>query len=729
MKIYNYSNIKSSKSCIKIYADNATINYIEDNARRMGVDVQTVVDLIIEARYKGIKERVKTNIKIDMDAETYELRKQLEAAKSLPAEQVVYFKGYKITAGDASRILNRMNQEFNKPNKRQLALFEASEEAQPEPQPEPQPQPEKQPEAKQKPQATVAVPDSLLEEYTRTGCTLGRINNTKYMQRVNITSLWGDISFLYKGSRRGAFEEVKKQFDSFKCATTNGNKLLLYFDLNESAELVATAEEFETEGLRQAAAFWHLSRSTFAPLPLALPAACVHDSMTSTPTIKKADNKPLQSKKRLNWDDIPEEEKHPEPEFYKNLRQIARDYNQECIEAYRFSADTVTDNLKTNPNGWRNYEPGMFLNLEDCGLKMDGANNIGGAIETMVESEKHIKPCLSMIEKIIDCTDEDLQLFSYTDGLPEGCAAGGHRCDDDEVLKKAKAAMYDKYLTHDERRAAERKYYSYFFTLVTMYRSPNYCLFIDAEGYTWSRYILFLPTWRTMYADDLKAAQLKEQQRQEEEAAEQLIAETNELLKYNADCDRLRPYMVADLSTLELNDRQGRQNGRRRNIMAVLRHFFPGYKFSVKYRWATQNEIEIFWIDGPQEEEVEKCCNWSIFCDRWQSFDGMTDCWEYGSRKYTTFAESYGGGSLFAISFNRSFSAERTKENEETARVFLESCGVNPITGIHMTKKEFPTVCAAIAEHFGRPVADWLHNWSNIDTYALSRSIMATNAD
>ena len=47
--------------------------------------------------------------------------------------------------------------------------------------------------------ALVAVPDSLLEEYTKAGCTFGRVKDTKYIQVVRVASVWGDITFLYKG--------------------------------------------------------------------------------------------------------------------------------------------------------------------------------------------------------------------------------------------------------------------------------------------------------------------------------------------------------------------------------------------------------------------------------------------------------------------------------------------------------------------------------------------------
>lgn len=593
----------------------------------------------------------------------------------------------------------------------------------------------------QKP-APLAVSPELIEKYCGAGCTFGNINKTKYIQRVNVVSPWGNIIFLYHGTRAGAFSEIKKQFPGFVKDWSMGNTLYLYFAAAEDniegaeidrAEVVARCEQLDAARLTASVIAWHIRLTAFAPLPLALPAIGTPDT---TPATTAATPSPV--KKSVNWDELTEEERHPMPAFYTDLRDLARSHNQECAATYRLAAEIIDDSLTKNPDAWRDFIPGMFLNLDDCGLKMDGANHIGAAISEMVYSDQPkawndgksgVTPRLCMIEKIIDCTDEDLQLFEYNNDLPEGCALGGGRCDDDEAQARALARMREKYIMPKEREAAEQKYYSYFFTLVTMYRSTNYCVFIDAEGFSWCRYLLFLPSWRTMYAADVQAAVEKEQRRQEEAAADRLIEETNALLKYNADCDRLRPYMVADLSALQLNDRQGRQNGRRRNILSALRHFFPGQKFSVKYRWSSHDEIEITWTDGPTQEEVENCCNWSIFCDTWRHFDGMTDSTSTGDRKFTNFAQQYGGGFLNEISFDRYYSESRSEAAKATARDILAAHGIAPDSGAHQTTDEYPAIWNDIANRYGRHVADWLHNWSWLDTYAISRAILANNAD
>lgn len=451
------------------------------------------------------------------------------------------------------------------------------------------------------------------------------------------------------------------------------------------------------------------------------------DLTACAPASQKTEQKPTTpSVKKFNWDDVPEDEQHHEPDFYKGIKKIAEESKMEYIDAYKLSADSMAEVMNEQPDVWRGVVPGVFLWLEDTGLKQDSAQNIGGVIDEFVYcngKKDYLHKRLAMVEKIIDCTDEDLQLLKYCDELPEGCSRGGGRCDDEEAQARALEVMQKT-----NSKAAREKYYSYWFTCVTMLRSKNYCVFIDAEGYTWCRYVLLLPSWREMFADEVQKAEEAERQRKEAEAADEFLQEVKAQMAYTADCDKIRPYMVADLSSLELHDRQGRQNGRRKNIMAVLRHYFPGQKFGVKYRYASHNDIEISWIDGPTVEEVEKCCNWSIFCDTWRHFDGMDDSWDYGSRKFTEFAEKYGGGQLDRIEFERGFNSSRRAEVEEHVRELFTACGVE-VHEYHQSTAEFRQIVSAVHQQYGQQAADFAGRYYWLSVCDVARAIMYTNAD
>lgn len=729
MKALYYSNKKSPKNAINLLIEEREFNYIKDCAKRMQVDIQTVIDHIIETRYNYIKSAVPGPDKSETDKETHELRKKLKEAAAMPDGEKIQFKGYTFTTGkEAARLLCNLNKQFKQPSKNQLKMFESEAT-----------------EATEAVEAAEAVtpsskknnvvPSELLEAFTGCGCTLGRCKNTKFMQLVRVSNCGNDINFLYRGSKRGAVDEVKRQFAGFVDAFIDcGGRLNLYYNQSTTPEIVATFKEYNAEELASAAMAWQVEKNCFAPLPLALPAVTIQDSDTASDTATEAQaetvtpsNQKTTPIKKFTWDGKSDEEKHPEPANYKTIKNFAEQQKSPYIDVYEAAAQITDEVLNKKTDAWKELEAGFFLHLDDCGLKMDNAANISGVIENMVFSDQrgYTDKNLCMIEKIIDCSDEELQLFPYTHTLPENCALGGCRCDDDDDAAKAREMM----IKHNTE-ATNKNYYRYFYTLVTMLKSPNYCVFIDAEGYTWCRYVLLLPSWREMFADDIEIIAATERQRQEEEAAAKLVEEANEILNYQKDCDRLRPWMVVDLSAYELNDRKSRQNGRRRNILAALKHFFPGQKFSVAYKWASHDEIEISWTDGPTIEDVKNCCNWSIFCDCWSSFDGMDDSWDYGDRKYCDFAQQYGGGYLNEINFDRNFSAARTDAANAAARDLLVSCGVpSTANGVHHNDDKYMQVWNAIANRFGKYVAEWLNAWSWLDTYSISRSIMANNAD
>lgn len=166
--------------------------------------------------------------------------------------------------------------------------------------------------------------------------------------------------------------------------------------------------------------------------------------------------------------------------------------------------------------------------------------------------------------------------------------------------------------------------------------------------------------------------------------------ELKKQLKYKSDCDKLRPYMVADLSHLPLNDRTGRQTGRRRNILAALAGLFPGQKFGVRYAYGSQkSDVEIYWTDGPTVAEVEKSCNWSVFCDSWQRLDPYTDYVDRGTRQFIDFAEQYGGGYLDCITFSREYNTFFFNECREYANSLFESLGLDPRGKYHRDTEEY----------------------------------------
>lgn len=129
--------------------------------------------------------------------------------------------------------------------------------------------------------APVAVPVELVERFTGAGCTFGKIGKTKYMQRVNVASPWGNIIFNYYGTRKGAFEEVKKQFNGFIDCWQCGHDLCLQYTTGANAEVVARCQQLDAEKLHRSVIAWHIRLTCFAPMPIMLPtpkAASVTDN-------------------------------------------------------------------------------------------------------------------------------------------------------------------------------------------------------------------------------------------------------------------------------------------------------------------------------------------------------------------------------------------------------------------------------------------------------------------
>ena len=116
------------------------------------------------------KEPIK---KSDTDKKTFALRQALELSqyKEDPTE-ICTFEGYTWRAGDAVSLLKAMNSEFNKPNKKQLAMFAAADAEQPAapvvdtPEPEPMPEPTTAADAEQPVAPVVDTPEPEPETTT-----------------------------------------------------------------------------------------------------------------------------------------------------------------------------------------------------------------------------------------------------------------------------------------------------------------------------------------------------------------------------------------------------------------------------------------------------------------------------------------------------------------------------------------------------------------------------------
>lgn len=91
------------------------------------------------------------------------------------------------------------------------------------------------------------------------------------------------------------------------------------------------------------------------------------------------------------------------------------------------------------------------------------------------------------------------------------------------------------------------------------------------------------------------------------------------------------------------------------NLRVMLKHEFPGVKFSVKKRNGSDS-VDIAWVDGPTSEQVEKLAK--LFQGR--TFDGMTD---YEDFVDSDFIDLFGG--LGYIFMERTYSDEIVEREKE----------------------------------------------------------------
>jgi hypothetical protein len=87
-----------------------------------------------------------------------------------------------------------------------------------------------------------------------------------------------------------------------------------------------------------------------------------------------------------------------------------------------------------------------------------------------------------------------------------------------------------------------------------------------------------------------------------------------------------------------------------KNIRIELKKAFPTIKFSVRTdKFSGGNSVDVEWTDGPTTKQVESITSKY----QYGSFDGMTDCYNYGSRLWN---EVFGGSKY--VSERRNFSED-----------------------------------------------------------------------
>lgn len=298
---------------------------------------------------------------------------------------------------------------------------------------------------------------------------------------------------------------------------------------------------------------------------------------------------------------------------------------------------------------------GGFFWADNSGQKCDGGKGLFDELHALtfcIHAED--KPArLCYVDEIINVSEEEFTRPSLADELVQARELkGGFRSDDvpDEEYMAA---------TSDPEKLAT------FYTVGALVVSPSgkYYL-IDAEGYSYARYIYVPIEWPTLFADEVEHIKEEEKAREAEAARQAAKAKVRRLAEYRVRCDKWA-HLMRDVRPLEADKKITNKqiiNARKANILAMCRAAFPGIKFSLKVRHGWGADFDLSWTDGPTEEEFNEKTDLDLFCSRRDTFNGWDDSTDVIYSEFTDFARFTMGSNSGAIDTAREMSDEAREE-------------------------------------------------------------------
>lgn len=211
--------------------------------------------------------------------------------------------------------------------------------------------------------------------------------------------------------------------------------------------------------------------------------------------------------------------------------------------------------------------------------------------------------------------------------------------------------------------------------------SGKYC-FIDSEGYSYARYILFGEDFKTLFAEEITAEQSKKEARDKAAKEAEEAAKAARQADYLARCERWAGLMVPVAKYEEAekaagwNDKKAArklQSVRRSNILAMFKAAFPGVKVSIRKNNGWGKDWMLTYQDGPTLEKLKEITDFELFQDTRDVHDDFADYWTSEKLEFAAFAKKYmgnWGGNGIAI--------YREKSDEMKADLLAKVCEVVP---------------------------------------------------
>lgn len=304
---------------------------------------------------------------------------------------------------------------------------------------------------------------------------------------------------------------------------------------------------------------------------------------------------------------------------------------------------------------------GGFFWADNSGLKCDGGKGILDELHALtfyIHAED--KPArLCYVDEIINVSKEDFARPELADELVQSHSLkGGCRSDD------VPDAEYMAAINDPEKLAT-------YYTVGALVVSPSgkYYL-IDAEGYSYARYIYVPIEWPALFADEVEHIKEEEKAREAEAARQAAEAKAQRLAEYRERCKKWA-HLMHDVRPLEADKKTTERkliNARKANILAMCRAAFPGVKFSLKVRHGWGADFDLSWVDGPTDEEFNEKTDLDLFCSRCDTFNGWDDSTDVIYAEFTNFARITMGSNSGAIDTAREMSDEA--RDEILAKIF-----------------------------------------------------------
>lgn len=297
--------------------------------------------------------------------------------------------------------------------------------------------------------------------------------------------------------------------------------------------------------------------------------------------------------------------------------------------------EAMADNAESNDPAA--FEVGGFVWGIMDGLKCDH-ENLRFSIRHLIENKRDSKtdePRLCKIIRIEEVEDIERDAATLLNGWKAQGHEGGSGSDDVSDEEIGKFGQKWRELTKEQKRT--------FYTLAVLIRDKKGKYFlIDPEGYDYPRYVILPKLWEKMYEKTI--AEIEAEIKAEEEAAAKAKAEKEaaDRAAYDARCEKWAGMMEKIPEGLDSYNAEYRKVGKR-NVLKMAKTAFPWVRFSVSYDGGWGTGYVLKWKNGPTVDEVREAGDFGLFCPWWDTFDGMTDCADSESAKFTDFSDKFGG--------------------------------------------------------------------------------------